>query len=520
MCFPASPTQCYPGSVAILPQSSQETLLSPQGEYLPYTHESPRDHKGQRRWGLCLAFLQLNVVQRVLSAVVLAPAVTAFLWLSPAFATSTVCSFVVSACSYEYACLSNRIRLRILTRLENLEGIWGEDSTASRSSSEVRRLASGHTSEEDFMSDFSQSQPCESSTTLEADIILDIPAVRPSQTDLRSYWEDQEEGEIVRVDDELRDQEMRLGRHAVSDLASMYCFGNDKLAAACVSVVLCAASSVLFLLSIEHAEAIQSTEFYESRWFYSITTSFVAAFCACMAPDCQYALTILVQYGVFTVLAMYSTGCPLNDFSCGIGLDPEVALLVGMISVLICRSTWSRSGAEAFLTFMLDVLGLFYISGTLSVLVAFVDDERRLLYRELLIALLYIVWASDTGAYITGKVLEYVKYPYYHPLAAHLSKNKDYEGTIGAIIFGIGAMAVVSRVLELPGSFQSKALFTIAAVVIGRIGDLFESLLKRAAGVKDSGKLIPGHGGMLDRIDALMFATLVFSRYSAVGTYW
>ncbi|KAK1943803.1 Phosphatidate cytidylyltransferase [Phytophthora citrophthora] len=519
MCFPASPTQYYPSCAAILPQSSQGTVLSPHGEYLSYSLESseaPPDHKSQHKWDLCLAFLQLNVVQRVLSALVLAPAVTAFLWLSPAFATSTVCSFVVSACSYEYACLSNRIRLRILIRLDGLEGIWDEDSTASRSNVEVRR----QTVAEEFMSDntFSHSQQCRSSTTLEADTILE--RLRSSQTDLRSHWGEQEEEEIVRADEELHDQEMKLGRHAVSALASTYCFGNDKLAAACISLVLCAVSSVLFLLSIQHAKAIQSTEFYESRWFYSITTSFVAAFCACMAPDWQYALTILVQYGVFTVLAMYSTGCPLNDFSCGIGLDPEVALLVGMLIVLICRSTCCSSGAEAFLTFMLDVLGLFYISGTLSVLVAFVDDERRLLYRELLIALLYIVWASDTGAYITGKVLEYVKYPYYHPLAAHLSKNKDYEGTIGAIIFGIGAMAIVSKVLELPGSFQSKVLFTIAAVIIGRIGDLFESLLKRVAGVKDSGKLIPGHGGMLDRIDALMFATLVFSRYSAVGPYW
>ncbi|EGZ13797.1 hypothetical protein PHYSODRAFT_513317 [Phytophthora sojae] len=428
----------------------------------------------------CSALLQLNVVQRILSAIILAPLVTAFLCISPAFATSTVCSFVASACSYEYACLSNRIRLRILTRLEALEGILDEDDADSRWSNEIRN--------------------------------------RSSFTDLRSRQEEQEEEDIARVDAELRAQEPRLRCHAVSHLAGCYFYGNDKLAAACLSVVVCALSSTLFLLSVEHAQTLQTTEFYESRWYYSIATSYVAGFCACMAPDWSYALTVLVQYGVFTVLAMYSTGCPLNDFSCGIGLDPEVALLVGMLVLLLCRSAACRTRVEAFLSFMLDVLGLFYIAGTLSILVAFVDDERRLLYRELLIALLYIVWASDTGAYVTGKALELANYPYYNPLAAHLSKNKDYEGTVGAIVFGAGAMVVVSQVLDLPGSFALKTAFTVLAVVIGRLGDLFESLLKRAAGVKDSGKLIPGHGGMLDRIDALMFATLVFSRYYAMET--
>ncbi|KAF4129231.1 Cytidylyltransferase family [Phytophthora infestans] len=465
--------------------SFQETILSPEGGFLSYAFDTPVSSPNDpSRWS------------------------KTFLWLSPAFATSTVCSFVTSACSYEYAWLSHRIRLRILTRLDALEGVWNEDSTVSNSSfaSEVDAITSNYSS---------QSLLRDTSPDLESRARLQVQ--RPSQTDLRSRLEEQEQDEIAHVDDQLRPQEARLNCHAVSELASLYSNDNDKLAAAFLSVVICAASTTLFLLSVEHTQALQSTEFYKSRWFYAIATSFVAAFCACLAPDWQYAFTVLVQYGVFTVLTMYSTGCPLNNFSCGIGLEPEVAFLVGMLMLLICRLTACKSGVEAFLSFMLDVLGLFYISGTLSVLVAFVDDERKVLYRELLIALLYIVWASDTGAYITGKALKWVQYPYYNPLAAHISKNKDYEGTVGAIAFGIGTMAAVSKALDLPGSFGSKVLLTVVAVITGRIGDLFESLLKRAAGVKDSGKLIPGHGGMLDRIDALMFATLIFSRYFNVG---
>ncbi|OWY93747.1 hypothetical protein PHMEG_00036739 [Phytophthora megakarya] len=192
---------------------------------------------------------------------------------------------------------------------------------------------------------------------------------------------------------------------------------------------------------------------------------------------------MLIKYVVFIFLTLHSTACPMNQANCDLQIGTAHVFLIGFLVVLIFRFASSRSNAEAFVTFMLDVVGLVYITGTLSIL-----------------------------------TLAFFNYPYYNPLAAHLSKNKDYEGTLGAIAFGIAAMVVASDILDLPGSFRTKVGYTVIAVIAGRLGDLFESLLKRAAGVKDSGKLIPGHGGALDRIDALMFATVVFSRYYALHT--
>ncbi|CAH0485991.1 unnamed protein product [Peronospora farinosa] len=338
----------------------------------------------------------------------------------------------------------------------------------------------------------------------------------PRTPTTRAFEVEQEARELARVNTELAKQVPSLRRYAVTDVAA-YVFGGRKwLATLCVSTLLCIVSSCIFLVVIERFPVLASTDFYESRVFYTVSTGYVAAICACISPDWQYAVIIFLQNVIFTILTMHSTACPINQLSCHMAIKPSQIFLTGIVVFLVFRLATCRSNADALLTYMLDTLGLVYIIGTLSVLVAFVDDERRTLYRKLLIALLYVVWASDTGAYITGKLLTLVNYPYYNPLAAHLSKNKDYEGTVGAIGFGIVAMIVTSDVLDLPGSVSTNVAFAVVAIIIGRLGDLFESLLKRAAGVKDSGTLIPGHGGVLDRIDALMFATLVFSRYYAI----
>ncbi|KAE9277817.1 hypothetical protein PR003_g28685 [Phytophthora rubi] len=233
-----------------------------------------------------------------------------------------------------------------------------------------------------------------------------------------------------------------------------------------------------------------------------------------MTPDWQSAVVTLVHYLIFVLLTMHSAACiSTTGGVCDLAVSKRQIFLGGVVIILTFRCSVAGNDVGAFVAFLLDVLGLVYIIGPLSVLVAFVDDNHRSLYWKLLIALLYVVWASDSGAYLVGKTLAHFHYKCYHPLAAHLSENKDYEGTIGAIVFGVVAMAAASEMLNLPGSYGMMVGFTVLAVLFGRLGDLFESLLKRAAGVKDSGSLIPGHGGVLDRIDSLMFATIVFSRY-------
>ncbi|HEU0028774.1 MAG TPA: phosphatidate cytidylyltransferase [Ktedonobacterales bacterium] len=124
-----------------------------------------------------------------------------------------------------------------------------------------------------------------------------------------------------------------------------------------------------------------------------------------------------------------------------------------------------------------------------------------------LVAMFGMVWANDSAAYITGHFFGKTK------LSPRISPAKTWEGFAGGLAFSIVAAFVLTLPLHLPwyAWLSMGALTAVAAT----IGDLAESLLKRGAGVKDSGQLIPGHGGMLDRMDSLLFAVIVVAAYAA-----
>ena len=119
-----------------------------------------------------------------------------------------------------------------------------------------------------------------------------------------------------------------------------------------------------------------------------------------------------------------------------------------------------------------------------------------------------MVWGNDTGAYLMGHFFGKTK------LAPRISPGKTWEGFAGGLAVSIIAAFVFSIAIHLPwyGSLTMGVFTAIAAT----LGDLAESMLKRGAGVKDSGQLIPGHGGLLDRMDSLLFAVMVVVTYAAI----
>lgn len=121
---------------------------------------------------------------------------------------------------------------------------------------------------------------------------------------------------------------------------------------------------------------------------------------------------------------------------------------------------------------------------------------------KLLLSIFFIIWASDTFAYLTGK--NFGK----HKLAEKISPKKTIEGVLGGLIGGLITAFVIFKYSgwKFTLNLQYFLLLTLIIVIFGTLGDLLESRFKRLANVKDSGNIIPGHGGILDRLDSFILA--------------
>lgn len=171
---------------------------------------------------------------------------------------------------------------------------------------------------------------------------------------------------------------------------------------------------------------------------------------------------------------------------------------------VVCRSTFLPH--QAMLPSLSNsLIGQLYIAVPLALtirLTLVVDPFSSMTQFDgsLLLAIFIFIWVNDTGAYLVGS--RWGK----RRLAPSISPKKSVEGSIGGLLLVL-LSAVVLRLLLFPElSWLRILLIATVVAVFGTIGDLFESSLKRQAGVKDSGKLIPGHGGILDRIDSLLLA--------------
>jgi phosphatidate cytidylyltransferase len=196
-------------------------------------------------------------------------------------------------------------------------------------------------------------------------------------------------------------------------------------------------------------------------------------------------------------------------------LEGSGLLLGGIGIVLVAVASFIRADPrDGLQSWMATVFGAFYIS-LLSFIIRLghagpdvpASAPLNILgpERGWILMLLFAVWAFDTGAYLVGRTVGRT------PFLRHISPSKTVEGVVGGVV---ASTIVVAAMLWGLGQNPLHALILGPLTALAaQAGDLAESVIKRAAGAKDSGTLIPGHGGMLDRVDSFIFAAPVMTLY-------
>ncbi|MBI4181069.1 MAG: phosphatidate cytidylyltransferase [Chloroflexi bacterium] len=201
--------------------------------------------------------------------------------------------------------------------------------------------------------------------------------------------------------------------------------------------------------------------------------------------------------------------------------DPALLTLIGpffdqnrltpllLASAVILPLIWllrREQKEKAFISWAWTTAGILYVGWLLSYLVALkgLNDGRNWI-----LLVMFTTFASDTAAFFIGRTWGR------HQLAPNISPKKTWEGAIagaiGAII--VSLLFLLPTPLNLPMNWAQAILLGLIASVFGQLGDMVESLFKRNMGAKDSGNLLPGHGGVLDRIDSIVFTGVVVYYY-------
>ena len=196
------------------------------------------------------------------------------------------------------------------------------------------------------------------------------------------------------------------------------------------------------------------------------------------------------------VAAMLTCGA----FTRGLPVPIDVVLMSALVALGALTLTAWHGGRDALGLASASLFPSLYLGLPLGAMVAIRETRGR----DALFLLMLTVFASDTAQYYSGRAFGR------RPLAPTISPKKTVEGAVGGFVFGAIVCAVIGTLWLPVVPLALRAAIGVMIVALGVAGDLFESMLKRSAGVKDSSSLIPGHGGILDRIDALLFAAPVY----------
>ncbi|MBI9068575.1 MAG: phosphatidate cytidylyltransferase [Salinivirgaceae bacterium] len=241
--------------------------------------------------------------------------------------------------------------------------------------------------------------------------------------------------------------------------------------------------------------------------FHSLTFALLFLLINIIALNEFYTISKLTRakpqliYGAIVGSLIFIAGFVSNNFQLG------NSLTLLSIPLILFVFVWElyRKHKYPVLNIGVTLFGLFYVTLPLFLLnyLVFFDKEYS---GKILLGIFILIWVSDTGAYLFGVTLGR------HRLFERISPKKSWEGFLGGALLAFGSSFLISKYLGVL-NLQHWIVISLIVVVFGTLGDLVESLIKRSIGIKDSGKILPGHGGILDRFDSLLFAIPVIFTY-------
>ena len=224
-------------------------------------------------------------------------------------------------------------------------------------------------------------------------------------------------------------------------------------------------------------------------------------FCAALIFYAQYSAGFLIKHS-------FSEGISIVRDAVGGALSIEAALLIFIFGCVSLGLSTRRPLHEVLPAVAISAAGVLFVALPFSYIVRLNEIEQ--IGRQLVLFTLVLIWAGDMLAYFVGKGLGRL------PMAPALSPKKTWEGAVGNVIASMLVGVLFARWMQMDVTIP----LVIAGVanIAGQAGDLIESAYKRGAAVKDSGALLPGHGGMLDRVDSLILAApVVWVLYQWLG---
>jgi phosphatidate cytidylyltransferase len=244
-------------------------------------------------------------------------------------------------------------------------------------------------------------------------------------------------------------------------------------------------------------------------WFLPPVATLALAGLVAVLAFAEYA-TLASALGAHVPRVVTSVAIVATVVAVGVGdLPVEVVLMSAFIAIGALAVAAGRPGPGVLRDTAASLLPILYIGVPLGSLAAI----RTIGGREAILLLIATIVVSDSAQYYIGRAIGRRR------LAPAISPGKTVEGAAGGLILGTAAMTAGGLRVFASANPAILILASATVVALGMVGDLFESLLKRSADVKDSSTLIPGHGGVLDRIDSWLFAGpvyYVFTRYLQV----